>query len=202
MQPELELGDHAEVTAATAQRPVQVGMGVPAGPDHLAIGRHDLKRDHVIAGQPVLPSQPAHSAAERQAADAGVRDVARHGRQAVSLRRAVEGAEQSAALHPGSPPHRVDPYPAHRAEVDHHALVGHGELERAVAAAADPDLQVEVAGRTHRGHHVRDAGAADDHRRPPVHQRVPDRARVVVPGVAGQEQLAVQCGTDPDAGRS
>jgi hypothetical protein len=173
---------------------------MPAGPDHLAVGRHDLERDDVVTGQPVLPGEPAHPAAERQAAHAGVRDVARRGRQAVSLRRGVEGAEQGAALHPGPPPHRVDPYPAHRAEVDHHALIGHGEPERAVAAAADSDLQVEVAGRAYRGHHVRDAGTADDHRRPPVHERVPDRARVVVPGVAGQEQLAVQCAADPDAG--
>jgi hypothetical protein len=191
MQPELELGDHAEVAAAAAQRPVQVGMRMPAGPDHVARGRHHLERDDVVAGQPVLPGEPAHPAAERQATDAGVRDVARRGGQAVLLRRAVERAEQRAALHPGPLSHRVDPYRAHRAEVDHQPVVGYGEAERAVPAAADSDLQVEVAGRADRGHHVRDADAADDHRRPPVHQGVPDRTRLVVPGVAGQEQLAV-----------
>jgi hypothetical protein len=59
VQPELEPGDDAEVAAAAAQAPVQVGMLHRAG-------------DDVVAGHAALAGQPAHAAAQRQAADAGV----------------------------------------------------------------------------------------------------------------------------------
>jgi hypothetical protein len=41
-------------------------------------------------------------------------------------------------------------------------------------------------------HHVSDAGAADDQRRPPVVGAVPDRARLVVALVGGPDELAAQ----------
>jgi hypothetical protein len=54
VQPELELGDDAEVAAAAADAPEQVGVLVLAGPYHPAVGEDDLSRDEVVAGQAEL----------------------------------------------------------------------------------------------------------------------------------------------------
>ena len=71
---------------------------------------------------------------------------------------------------------RGRPAPAHRRQVDHQAVLGDGEPDHAVPAAAHADLEVEVAGGPDGGHHVADAGAADDQPRPAVDHGVPDRA--------------------------
>jgi hypothetical protein len=42
VEPELELGDDAEVAAAAADAPEQVGVLVLAGAYHAAVGQHDL----------------------------------------------------------------------------------------------------------------------------------------------------------------
>ena len=49
VQPVLELGDHAEVAAAAAQRPEQVRVLLGAGPQHLAGGGDDLGGQQVVA---------------------------------------------------------------------------------------------------------------------------------------------------------
>ena len=59
-----------------------------------------------------------------------------------------------------------------------------------MATAADGELQVLAAGELHRGDDVRDAGSADDQRRPLVDHAVPDRPRLVVAGVGRGDELA------------
>ena len=57
VQRELELGDDAEVAAAAAQRPVQVGvLGRRRGHD-AAVGGDDLRRHEVVAAQPRLVAE-------------------------------------------------------------------------------------------------------------------------------------------------
>jgi hypothetical protein len=63
----------------------------------LAVGGHQLEAGDVVAGQPQQPGQPTHPAAEGEAADAGVRDVARRGRQPERLGGPIEVAEPRAA---------------------------------------------------------------------------------------------------------
>jgi hypothetical protein len=67
IQLELELGDHAEVAAAAAYRPEQIGILLLAGTAYLAIRRHDLDRKHVVDTEPVPAAQPADAARQRQA---------------------------------------------------------------------------------------------------------------------------------------
>ena len=75
VQPELELGDDAEVAAAAAQRPEQVGVLARPRPARTRpSASDDLGRLEVVDLSPCLPGQPAHAAAEREAADAGVAD--------------------------------------------------------------------------------------------------------------------------------
>ena len=73
MQLVVEAGDDTEIAAAAAQAPVQVGILFRAGRAELAIRGDDLKRAHVVAGQPELAHQASLAAAESQASDTRVR---------------------------------------------------------------------------------------------------------------------------------
>jgi hypothetical protein len=48
---ERERGDDAEVPAAAAQRPEQVGVGAFAGGDESAVGEHDVGGQQVVHGE-------------------------------------------------------------------------------------------------------------------------------------------------------
>ena len=96
---ELEPRDDAEVAAAAAQRPEQVGVLV-ALRARLAVGEHDLGPDQRVDRQPVVAHQPADPAAEREPADAGVRDLAAGHGQPVLLRRGVELARAARRRRP------------------------------------------------------------------------------------------------------
>ena len=50
MQPELEFGDDAEVAAAAAQSPIEIGVLRLARLDDVAIRRHHLERHDVVTG--------------------------------------------------------------------------------------------------------------------------------------------------------
>jgi hypothetical protein len=76
VQPELELDDDSEVAATAAQPPEQVGVFIGGRTHDVAVRGDDGVGPDVVAGEAVLARQPAHAAAQRQPADAGVRDVA------------------------------------------------------------------------------------------------------------------------------
>ena len=141
VQLELELGHDAEVAAATAQPPEQLGVLLRRGAHDLAIRGDQLERDHVVAGQSVLAGEPAHAAAQGQPTHTRVRDVAGRGGHLVRLGRRIERTEQSTSLDPCSPVIRVDAHAAHRGQVDHQTALGNRQPDDAVPAAANPDLQ-------------------------------------------------------------
>jgi hypothetical protein len=66
------------------------------------------------------------------------------------------------------------------------------EARRAVAAGSDRDLEVVVARKAHRRRDLLGARRAGDDRRPPIVDRVPQPARVVVAGVLGQDHLGAR----------
>src|SRR5579872_5311520 len=70
MQPEIQSGDDAEVPAAAADCPVQVL--VPAGPEfaHIAVSRHELCGDQVVARRSIQASAARVTAGEREARNA------------------------------------------------------------------------------------------------------------------------------------
>ena len=140
---ELEARDDAEVAAAAAQRPEQVGVLVGARRARSrAVGEDDVGRQQRVDRQAVVAHQPADAAAERQPADAGVRDLARRHREPVLLRGGVELAEQRAAADAddravaGRPSTRVQ-----RAQVDAERAVAHRAAGDRVAAGADRERQ-------------------------------------------------------------
>ena len=83
-------------------------MLVLAGAQHLTVRGDDLERRDVVARQADLPGQPAHPAAEGEAADAGVRHVAGGDGEPVLLGRPVQRPEEGAALHDRPAVSRVD----------------------------------------------------------------------------------------------
>ena len=85
VQAVLERRHDAEVAAAPAQRPEQVGPLVLAGSDLLAVDGDEVRRQQVVDDRAVLAHQPADAAAEREPGDSGVGDDPAHGRQAVRL---------------------------------------------------------------------------------------------------------------------
>ena len=80
MRPERELGHDAEVAAAAADRPEEVGVLVRARGDLRAVGEDHLRREQVVDRQAVTAREIAVAAAERQARHSrGRDDPGRHG---------------------------------------------------------------------------------------------------------------------------
>ena len=63
----------AEVAAAAAQRPEEVGLALAVDSTQSPVGGHDLDRGHLVGADAVLAAEPREAAAERVADDADVR---------------------------------------------------------------------------------------------------------------------------------
>ena len=94
----LEPRRDAEVAAAAADGPEQVGMLLVARPHDVAGSGHDLRRTQAVDRHPVLAHQPAEPAAERQPGDAGGGYHAARAGEPVELRLAVVVAPRRPAL--------------------------------------------------------------------------------------------------------
>ncbi len=186
MQLVLEFRDHAEVAAAAADRPEQVGFLVRRNPADAAVGGDDAGAGDIVDGQPVFAIQPAEAAAERVAAAARVRDDPGGGHQAFLEARRVEVVEQGAALCASPPRVRIRRDGIHLRQVDHQAALANRFAGPAVAAAAHRQEQVVVTRETDGIADVFRAQAPRDERRAFVVHAVPDHARRVVLRVSGE----------------
>ena len=190
MQLELERRHDAEVPAAAAQGPEQVGFRARRGRSHVAVRRHDGGAEQVVDRHAMAPRQPAEAAAERQAGHAGGRVDAQRRRQAVRLRLAIEVAQQGAWADPRNALVDVDADRAHAGEVDRQAAFGDGVAGDVVAATAHAEQYAVRRRKTHSGLHVGLVRAARNERRAAVDGAVPDPARFIVGGVGAAERAA------------
>ena len=190
MEQELERGDDAEVAAAAAQRPEQVGLGVARDDVARAVGGDDGRAAQVVDRHAVAARQPAEAAAEREAGDAGGRVDAERRRQAVRLRLAIEVGEQRAGADARGAARRVDADRVHRRQVEQQAALGDRVAGDVVAAAANAEQHALLGGEADAGADVVLVAAARDQGRTAVDGAVPDLARVVVARVAGSEDAA------------
>ena len=87
---------------------------------------------------------------------------------------------------------RVDLDRLHLREIDHDAVVAGREPGDVVAAAADRDRELSLAGVGERGDHVGGARAMGDQRRPLVDHRVPDASALVVARVGFSDETAAK----------
>jgi hypothetical protein len=192
VQAELERGDDAEVVAAPAQRPQEVGVFCGAGTDDAAVGGHHLRADQVVDRHAVLAAVPAHPTVEREAGDAGRGDDTAGGDQAVRLGRGVDIGPAGASLDADPAGARVDVDGAHFTEVDDERTVGDGAAGVVVAAAPDGDRQPVLAGERDGGDVGGGGAAAGDERRPAVDHAVPDATGLVVAWVVRGDHVARQ----------
>ncbi len=192
MRRELELRDHAEVAASTAQRPVKVGVLRSGCGDHLSVGGDDPGRDEVVAAEPGLLREPADAAAERQPRDAGVADLPTRHRLPVGLRGRVEVGPRGAGTAADAVGAGIDRDVAHAAEVQHEAVVDGPVAGEAVPAAAHRQLEVVLAGESDRGGDVGGRRCARDDRGPAVDVAVPEAAALVVAGVSCDEEISAE----------
>jgi hypothetical protein len=98
MQRELQLGDHAEVPAATPQCPEQVRVLVFAGTHQFTFGGHHFGAQQVVACQSVHADEVSDAAAQREPANPGRGNQAARGGQAARLGLVVESSARKVAL--------------------------------------------------------------------------------------------------------
>jgi len=189
---EPERRDHAEVAAAASEAPEQVPVIVLARDDQLPVRGDDVGRHDVVDAQAVLAGQPPDPAAEGETGDARMRHDPGRNREPQRLRGAIELAEGVAGSDLGEAVPLVDPHTLQRGQVDDQAVVAEREATHAVAATPYRHPQVVLAREAHRAPDVRWVRAPRDEPRPPVDRAVPDRARLVVLLVRGQDQPAVE----------
>jgi hypothetical protein len=194
VQPEQERGDDAEVPSAATERPEQVRVLVVARADDVAVGQDDLGLEQVVDGQAALAGEVAEAAAEREPADPGGRDDPAGRGQTVLVRRAVDLAPGAAAGDPDGPGLGIDLDALQRREVDDDAVVAGAQPGAVVAAAAHREQQPVIAGEADDLGHVGGARALRDERRAAVDHRVVDLPRLVVVGVLGADQAALESG--------
>ena len=192
VQPVLERGDDAEVAGAAADGPEEVGVLGGARVDELAVGEHDVDAQQVVDRHPEAAAEPAEAAAEREAGDTGIADRAAGRREAERLRLAVELSPAQARFRARGAGDGVDPEALHLGEIDDDPVVARRLARDVVGAAAHGNRQPLVARERDGGHDVHRAAAARDHRRALVDHRVPDAARLVVGGIAGNDHAATK----------
>jgi hypothetical protein len=202
LQRERERHDDADVAAAAAQRPEQVGLLGLARAHEPAVGEHHVGRDQVVDRQAASAGEVAESPAEGDAADAGRGDDAARQREAERMGRVVDVAEQRAAEHARDLRHRVDDHAAHAREVDDEPVVDAAQARAVVSAAADRQRQALAARVPDGGDHVGRVGTAGDQRRPAIDHRVVERATLVVVGVAWRGEGAAHGGLQGGRGEA
>ena len=189
----VEAGHHAEVAAAAAQPPEQIGVLASRSRGPPARRRSPRPSRHVVAGPAEAARQVAEPAAQREAGDAGRGDESQHRGEAVHLGLAVHVAQQAAGLRVREP--RLPGPPRRRASATCRASA----RRRATARPAMlwPPPLIESSSPCSRANSTQattsaDAEAADHQRGPAVDHGVPEAARVVVAGIAGADELAAQ----------
>src|SRR5262249_54732748 len=119
MQLVLEGGNHAEVAATTPEAPEEVRVLAGADVAELAVGGDEIGGNEVVAGQTVPARQPANTAPQGEAGNAGVGIGTAGGSQAESLGFMVEFTPLDAALSAHGTPAGVNPDALHPAQVNH-----------------------------------------------------------------------------------
>ncbi len=190
----LEGRHDAEIAAAAAQRPEQVGILLGACLPQLAIGRDHLGRYQVVDRQAMLsPSQPRPppSVSPPMPVFDTVPPVVARPCACVA---AVEIAPLDAALGTRCPLGGIDADRLHRRQVDNQASIIGAIAGGAVAAASNRHQQAPRSRKIHSLLHVGSIHALHDHRRAAIDIAVPDPAGRLVALVTGQEHWPSKAG--------
>src|SRR5947199_9579215 len=113
MKLKLEVRDHAEIAAAAAQRPQEVGIHLLGGGNECAIRQNNIRLDQVVDGQAVLARQVAMPAAQGEAGNSGGGDDACGWRKPEGMGGVVEVTLRTAGADARCPTLRIDPNALH-----------------------------------------------------------------------------------------
>ena len=171
-----QLRHDAEVPAASAQAPEQLGLVLRIGGDHSAVGQHDLGRQHVVDTEADQADQCPVPAAEGQPGEADRAHGAHRRGVPVRAHRVQDVADGRAAGHPRL--RALDGDLPHGAQVDQQARVADGAAGPVVASAEHRERQARRLRREYRGLDVVGRAAAGDHGRTLPYLRVPRPHRI------------------------
>ena len=183
MEPEREVHDDAEVSAAAAERPQKVRVLALACGRDAAVGRYDGRSHEVVEREAVEPDQMPDAAAERQPTYSRVPERSTRSRETMPLARWIEVLPERPAAAGRRPRLRIDDNLAHQAQVDDETPVADAMAGDAVPTAPHGDWKTFLAGERDRGDHVVDVERAGDDLGATVDERVERRPRRVVPDV-------------------
>jgi hypothetical protein len=94
VNPVLDRCHDAEIAATPSQPPQQVCVFVLGRPLEMAVRRHEVEGESVVAGEPEAPPESSEAAAQCEARGAGMRDGARGRREAEGSALVIEEAER------------------------------------------------------------------------------------------------------------
>ena len=188
VQPVLEPRGDAEVAAAAAECPEEVGIGLGCHAEHVSRRSHQLDGQQVVDGEAVHATQPAEPAAEREPGDAGRRNDPTGRGEPVEGGLSVQLTPRDSTLGAHGLRSGVDMNALHLSEVDHHAAVCDSLPRHAVSAAAHGDLEPSLACQRNRVDDVGRAATPCDQRRPLVDETVVNPSRFLVASGSGLQQ--------------
>ena len=189
MEADAQGGHDAEVAAAAAQRPQQIGLRVGAGGHAPPVRQHDFGAEQVVRSEAARAAERAVAAAQAQAGHADRAAVA-HCRDQV-----VGAGGDGYVLGPGAAPDgghkrlRVNRHIPHPGEVDDEPTVAQGAARPVVAAAAHRQWQAVAPRGAHGRLHVLCLFAERDYRRTAAHGAVPDTAALLIEFVTWQRHI-------------
>ena len=190
MEADAQGGHDAEVAAAAAQRPQQVGLRVGAGGHAPPVRQHDFGAEQVVRRQAAGTAERAVAAAQAQAGHADRAAVAHCRDQAVGAGGGGHILGPGAARDSGHKRSRVHRHIPHPGEVDDEPIVAQGAPRPVVPAAAHRQLQAVAPRGAHRRLHVLGLSAERDYRRAAAHGAVPHAAALVIELVPWQRHAA------------
>jgi hypothetical protein len=108
------------------------------------------------------------------------------------MRGVIDVALRAACFDTNRARRRVDANSFQPTQIDHDAAVAAAETGAVVAAAANCEQQIAIAGESHRRNDVRHVTAACDHAGPFLDHRVVELARLLVAGIRSSNQVAAK----------
>lgn len=166
------------------QAPEEVRVLVAAGPHQACVGGHHVHSHDVVRRPAPTPRQVAEATPQGESGDAGERDEAEDGSEAVHLRFAIHVTEQATSLRAGYPPLFVHPHAAHERHVEHKPPVGRGQTCDVVSPTFDAEQKIVFARELHTRNHIGGAEAARDDGGLSVDHGVPDASGLLIADVA------------------
>ena len=193
MEADAQRGHHAEVAAAAAQRPQQVGLRVGAGGHAPPVRQHDFGAEQVVRSEAARAAERAIATAQAQAGHADRTAVAHCRDQVVGAGGGGHVLGPGAARDGGHERFRVHRNVPHPGEVDDQPIVAQGAPRPVVAAAANRQCEAVAPGGAHGRLYVLGLPAERDYRRVAAHGAVPDAAARLVEFVTRQSHIGYGC---------